>query len=145
MLSKVKNNIFGPFFFLKKQRVVLLLSTYQHAKTRNENFPFFPFYILKLVTNYLVIYFCFETSLWSFQFLLLSFEFACMAPLSVRLFLLFFVPLQGLNVLWRSDCCNFQTNTSVATSLGTHFLSQISLIFLDMLNVYRYCALYLCL
>ncbi|GLT70232.1 hypothetical protein SLA2020_423260 [Shorea laevis] len=29
------------------------------------------------------------------------------------------------------------TNTSVATSLGTHFLSQISLIFLDMLNVYR--------
>ncbi|KAG2700894.1 hypothetical protein I3760_06G018800 [Carya illinoinensis] len=30
-----------------------------------------------------------------------------------------------------------QTNTSVATSLGTHFLSQISLIFLDMLNVYR--------
>ncbi|XP_010549821.1 PREDICTED: protein EXPORTIN 1A [Tarenaya hassleriana] len=31
----------------------------------------------------------------------------------------------------------FQTNTSVATSLGTYFLSQISLIFLDMLNVYR--------
>ncbi|KAM7273898.1 hypothetical protein ACFE04_028562 [Oxalis oulophora] len=30
-----------------------------------------------------------------------------------------------------------QTNTSVATSLGTFFLSQISLIFLDMLNVYR--------
>ncbi|WZZ30128.1 hypothetical protein YC2023_013529 [Brassica napus] len=30
-----------------------------------------------------------------------------------------------------------QTNTRVATSLGTHFLSQISLIFLDMLNVYR--------
>ncbi|CAN6458106.1 unnamed protein product [Victoria cruziana] len=30
-----------------------------------------------------------------------------------------------------------QTNTSVATSLGTYFLSQISLIFLDMLNVYR--------
>ncbi|MBA0761131.1 hypothetical protein Gotri_023817 [Gossypium trilobum] len=30
-----------------------------------------------------------------------------------------------------------QTNTSVASSLGTHFLSQISLIFLDMLNVYR--------
>ncbi|KAG4135856.1 hypothetical protein ERO13_D08G242900v2 [Gossypium hirsutum] len=30
-----------------------------------------------------------------------------------------------------------QTNTSVASSLGTYFLSQISLIFLDMLNVYR--------
>lgn len=33
-----------------------------------------------------------------------------------------------------------QTNTSVASSLGTYFLSQISLIFLDMLNVYRYQA-----
>lgn len=32
-----------------------------------------------------------------------------------------------------------QTNTSVASSLGTYFLPQISLIFLDMLNVYRYC------
>ena len=31
-----------------------------------------------------------------------------------------------------------QTNTSVASSLGTYFLAQISLIFLDMLNVYRY-------
>lgn len=31
-----------------------------------------------------------------------------------------------------------QTNTSVASSLGTYFLSQITLIFLDMLNVYRY-------
>ncbi|KAG8381654.1 hypothetical protein BUALT_Bualt06G0144000 [Buddleja alternifolia] len=30
-----------------------------------------------------------------------------------------------------------QTNTSVATSLGTYFLPQITLIFLDMLNVYR--------
>ncbi|XP_019092143.1 PREDICTED: protein EXPORTIN 1B-like [Camelina sativa] len=30
-----------------------------------------------------------------------------------------------------------QTNTRVATSLGTNFLSQISLIYLDMLNVYR--------
>ncbi|XP_022744971.1 protein EXPORTIN 1A-like isoform X2 [Durio zibethinus] len=30
-----------------------------------------------------------------------------------------------------------QTNTSVASSLGTYFLTQISLIFLDMLNVYR--------
>ncbi|KAK9095683.1 hypothetical protein Scep_027152 [Stephania cephalantha] len=30
-----------------------------------------------------------------------------------------------------------QTNTSVASSLGTCFLPQISLIFLDMLNVYR--------
>ncbi|KAK3447447.1 hypothetical protein EUGRSUZ_A02966 [Eucalyptus grandis] len=30
-----------------------------------------------------------------------------------------------------------QTNTSVASSLGTYFLSQISSIFLDMLNVYR--------
>ncbi|XP_061995641.1 protein EXPORTIN 1A [Rosa rugosa] len=30
-----------------------------------------------------------------------------------------------------------QTNTSVASSLGTFFLTQISLIFLDMLNVYR--------
>ncbi|CAI0559661.1 unnamed protein product [Linum tenue] len=30
-----------------------------------------------------------------------------------------------------------QTNTSAATSLGTCFLPQISLIFLDMLNVYR--------
>lgn len=31
-----------------------------------------------------------------------------------------------------------QTNTSVASSLGTYFLSQMSLIFLDMLNVYRF-------
>ncbi|KAL5167916.1 Protein EXPORTIN 1A [Glycine soja] len=30
-----------------------------------------------------------------------------------------------------------QTNTSVASSLGTYFLPQITLIFLDMLNVYR--------
>ncbi|CAK8539240.1 unnamed protein product [Lathyrus sativus] len=30
-----------------------------------------------------------------------------------------------------------QTNTSVASSLGTFFLPQITLIFLDMLNVYR--------
>ncbi|PHT53472.1 Exportin-1 [Capsicum baccatum] len=30
-----------------------------------------------------------------------------------------------------------QTNTSAASSLGTYFLPQISLIFLDMLNVYR--------
>ncbi|CAH9070808.1 unnamed protein product [Cuscuta epithymum] len=30
-----------------------------------------------------------------------------------------------------------QTNTSAASSLGTYFLTQISLIFLDMLNVYR--------
>ncbi|KAH9607356.1 hypothetical protein KSS87_020127 [Heliosperma pusillum] len=30
-----------------------------------------------------------------------------------------------------------QTNTSAATSLGTYFFPQISLIFLDMLNVYR--------
>ncbi|CAA2959341.1 protein EXPORTIN 1A isoform X2 [Olea europaea var. sylvestris] len=30
-----------------------------------------------------------------------------------------------------------QTNTSTASSLGTYFLPQISLIFLDMLNVYR--------
>ncbi|XP_017241858.1 protein EXPORTIN 1A isoform X1 [Daucus carota subsp. sativus] len=30
-----------------------------------------------------------------------------------------------------------QTNTSAAASLGTYFLSQISLIFLDMLSVYR--------
>ncbi|KAA8533484.1 hypothetical protein F0562_031082 [Nyssa sinensis] len=30
-----------------------------------------------------------------------------------------------------------QTNTSVASSLGTYCLSQITLIFLDMLNVYR--------
>ncbi|KAM7463572.1 hypothetical protein LguiA_031693 [Lonicera macranthoides] len=30
-----------------------------------------------------------------------------------------------------------QTNTSVATSLGTYFLPQITVIFLDMLNVYR--------
>ncbi|KAJ8771344.1 hypothetical protein K2173_026521 [Erythroxylum novogranatense] len=30
-----------------------------------------------------------------------------------------------------------QTNTSVSSSLGTYFLSQISLVFLDMLNVYR--------
>nr|KAJ0192856.1 hypothetical protein LSAT_V11C800390030 [Lactuca sativa] len=30
-----------------------------------------------------------------------------------------------------------QTNTSAATALGTHFLSQITLIFLDMLNVYK--------
>jgi exportin-1 len=31
-----------------------------------------------------------------------------------------------------------QTNTSVASALGQAFLSQISLIYLDMLNVYRY-------
>lgn len=31
-----------------------------------------------------------------------------------------------------------QTNTSAASSLGTYFLPQITLIFLDMLNVYRY-------
>ncbi|PSS32265.1 Protein EXPORTIN 1A like [Actinidia chinensis var. chinensis] len=30
-----------------------------------------------------------------------------------------------------------QTNTSAASALGTYFLSQISLIFLDVLNVYR--------
>ncbi|XP_047329646.1 protein EXPORTIN 1A [Impatiens glandulifera] len=30
-----------------------------------------------------------------------------------------------------------QTNTSAATSLGSYFLSQITMIFLDMLNVYR--------
>ncbi|XP_051137999.1 protein EXPORTIN 1A isoform X4 [Andrographis paniculata] len=30
-----------------------------------------------------------------------------------------------------------QTNTNVASSLGTYFLPQISVIFLDMLNVYR--------
>ncbi|CAH9110042.1 unnamed protein product [Cuscuta europaea] len=30
-----------------------------------------------------------------------------------------------------------QTNTSAASSLGTYFLTQITLIFLDMLNVYR--------
>jgi exportin-1 len=30
-----------------------------------------------------------------------------------------------------------QTNTSVASALGQAFLSQISLIYLDMLNVYR--------
>nr|XP_043615011.1 protein EXPORTIN 1A [Erigeron canadensis] len=30
-----------------------------------------------------------------------------------------------------------QTNTSVASSLGTYFLPQITLIFLDMLNVYK--------
>ncbi|KAK2356222.1 protein EXPORTIN 1A [Trifolium repens] len=30
-----------------------------------------------------------------------------------------------------------QRNTSVASSLGTFFLPQITLIFLDMLNVYR--------
>ncbi|KAK3042774.1 hypothetical protein RJ639_001047 [Escallonia herrerae] len=30
-----------------------------------------------------------------------------------------------------------QTNTSAASALGTYFLSQISMIFLDMLNVYR--------
>ncbi|XP_024989567.1 protein EXPORTIN 1A-like isoform X3 [Cynara cardunculus var. scolymus] len=30
-----------------------------------------------------------------------------------------------------------QTNTSAASALGTHFLSQITLIFLDMLNVYK--------
>jgi len=34
--------------------------------------------------------------------------------------------------------CAFQTNTSVASSLGPHFFPQISLIFLDMLTVYRY-------
>ncbi|KVI07543.1 Armadillo-like helical, partial [Cynara cardunculus var. scolymus] len=33
-----------------------------------------------------------------------------------------------------------QTNTSAATALGTYFLPQITLIFLDMLNVYKYVA-----
>lgn len=34
--------------------------------------------------------------------------------------------------------CYFQTNTSVANSLGPFFFPQISVIFLDMLTVYRY-------
>jgi hypothetical protein len=48
-----------------------------------------------------------------------------------------------LRLLIEKGIFALQTNTSVATSLGTHFLSQISLIFLDMLNVYRYCSLHI--
>ncbi|GAV70516.1 IBN_N domain-containing protein/Xpo1 domain-containing protein/CRM1_C domain-containing protein [Cephalotus follicularis] len=44
--------------------------------------------------------------------------------------------LKDLNVI-KAVLNILQTNTSVASSLGTYFLSQISLIFLDMLNVYR--------
>ncbi|KAK8713269.1 hypothetical protein V6N13_148490 [Hibiscus sabdariffa] len=44
--------------------------------------------------------------------------------------------LKDLDVI-RTVLNILQTNTSVASSLGTYFLSQISLIFLDMLNVYR--------
>ncbi|XP_039067576.1 protein EXPORTIN 1A-like [Hibiscus syriacus] len=44
--------------------------------------------------------------------------------------------LKDLDVI-RTVLNILQTNTSVAKSLGTYFLSQISLIFLDMLNVYR--------
>ncbi|KAL2921491.1 Protein EXPORTIN 1A [Bienertia sinuspersici] len=49
---------------------------------------------------------------------------------------------QSADVLKDADCIRavlniLQTNTSAATSLGTCFFQQISLIFLDMLNVYR--------
>ncbi|XP_057970733.1 protein EXPORTIN 1A isoform X2 [Malania oleifera] len=44
--------------------------------------------------------------------------------------------LKDLDVI-RTVLNILQTNTSVAISLGTFFLSQISLIFLDMLNIYR--------
>ncbi|XP_058072519.1 protein EXPORTIN 1A-like [Magnolia sinica] len=49
---------------------------------------------------------------------------------------------QDLNILKDPDVIRtvlniLQTNTSVASSLGTYFLPQITLIFLDMLNVYR--------
>lgn len=48
-----------------------------------------------------------------------------------------------IKLVLKSGLLLSQTNTSVANSLGTHFLSQISLIFLDMLNVYRYCPIHL--
>ncbi|KAL5978523.1 Exportin-1 [Asimina triloba] len=49
---------------------------------------------------------------------------------------------QDVNILKDPDIIRtvlniLQTNTSVASSLGTYFFPQISLIFLDMLNVYR--------
>ncbi|KAF6173091.1 hypothetical protein GIB67_004194 [Kingdonia uniflora] len=44
--------------------------------------------------------------------------------------------LKDQNVI-RTVLSILQTNTSVASSLGTFFLTQISLIFLDVLNVYR--------
>ncbi|CAI9774234.1 unnamed protein product [Fraxinus pennsylvanica] len=49
---------------------------------------------------------------------------------------------QSVDILKDSDVIRavlniLQTNTSAASSLGTYFLSQITLIFLDMLNVYR--------
>lgn len=49
---------------------------------------------------------------------------------------------QSVDVLKNHDVIKavlniLQTNTSAATSLGTYFFPQISLIFLDMLNVYR--------
>ncbi|XP_074320433.1 protein EXPORTIN 1A [Silene latifolia] len=49
---------------------------------------------------------------------------------------------QSVDVLKDQDAIRavlniLQTNTSAATSLGTYFFPQISLIFLDMLNVYR--------
>ncbi|VAI40691.1 unnamed protein product [Triticum turgidum subsp. durum] len=49
---------------------------------------------------------------------------------------------QSIDILKNQDVIRsvlniLQTNTSVATSLGPHFFPQISLIFLDMLTVYR--------
>ncbi|MCL7034658.1 hypothetical protein MKW94_004053 [Papaver nudicaule] len=49
---------------------------------------------------------------------------------------------QSVDFLKDPDCIRtvlniLQTNTSVASALGTFFLPQITLIFLDMLNIYR--------
>lgn len=44
--------------------------------------------------------------------------------------------LKGMDVI-KTVLNILQTNTSVASSLGTYFFTQISLIFLDMLTVYR--------
>lgn len=56
-----------------------------------------------------------------------------------------FIHTLSFKIVWVSSSFIFilfflmlQTNTSAASSLGQPFLSQISLIYLDMLNVYRY-------
>ena len=53
--------------------------------------------------------------------------------LAVLYFTFFFLLFLSDMVFW----C-LQTNTSVACSLGPYFFPQISVIFLDMLTVYRY-------
>lgn len=56
--------------------------------------------------------------------------------LATQEFVSWFQCSMGMSLI--KQVLTLQTNTSVATSLGTYFLSQITTIFLDMLNVYRY-------